>query len=69
MKNLKNSVVVLPYTETSRLFTASVSKKLEAFIGENGIEYYQHLAKRMTEIEAKAAVDACLNKEAFVRTI
>ena len=66
---IQNCIVVLPYKETSRLFTASVTKDQEAYIGDSGIVYYQSQAKKVT---AKEACDLAIksgNNHAFVRQL
>lgn len=62
-------IVVLPYTETSRLFHASKSTEQEAFIGSNGIVYYQSQARQMDEAEAIEIAASHDNKKAFVREV
>lgn len=67
---MENHIVVLPYSETSRLFHASVTKNEEAFIGQEGkIVYYQSQAKTFDAREAcKLAVESG-NNMAFVRQL
>lgn len=66
---MENCIVVMPYTETSRLFNASVTKSEESFIGENGIVYFQHQAKLFNAKDACNAAVSSGNTQAFVRQI
>jgi len=66
---MKNHIVVLPYQETSRLFHASVTKNEEAFIGENGVVYYQSQAKKFDAKEACNVAVSSGNNQAFVRQL
>lgn len=63
-------IVVLPYTETSRLFNASKSVEQEAFVGSKGVVYYESQAAKMDKSEAELIVASHIiegNKNAFVR--
>ena len=62
-------ITVLPYSETSRLFHASKTTQQESYIGESGIVYYQHQAKRMNKEDAINSAKSSLNTNAFVREI
>lgn len=65
-------IVVLPYTETARFFTASKAVEQEAFIGSKGIVYYQSQAHQMDKAEAELIVASQIitgNKNAFIREI
>jgi len=69
MENLKNSIVVLPYKETNRLFNASKTVECEAYIGENGTVYYEHQAKLMTFEEANSLAFSVGNEKAYVKQL
>jgi len=67
---MKNAIVVLPYSETNRLFHASVTKQEEAFIGENNATvYYQSQAKKFSLAESHEIVSNHTNRQSFVRNI
>lgn len=67
-----NYIVVLPYAETSRIFTASKTTKQEGFVGRKGIVYYESQAHNMDKVEAELIVASQIisgNKEAFIREL
>lgn len=68
---MKNYIVVLPYSETSRLFHASKTVEQEAYVGENGaIVYYQSQAATFTQQGAdKALSQYSDNRKAFIREL
>ena len=66
---MKNAIVVLPYTETARLFHASKSTEEEAYVGENNqVVYYEHMAKKLSLADANVIATEHPNRRAFVRT-
>ena len=50
---MKDHIIVFPYKETSRLFTASATKDQESYLGYAGmIRYSEYEAERFTEEDA-----------------
>lgn len=63
-------IVVLPYTERSRMFHHAVEKKLEAYIGEGDrVVYFEHMAKPFDLDTATKIRDKQPNTDAFIKPI
>ena len=68
----KNFIIVLPYRETSRFFTASMTTIEEAYVGSNNqVVHYEYLAERMTKSQAFSLWKEKFigNRDAFIREL
>lgn len=67
---MKKAIVVLPYIETSRLFTASKSVTQNAYLGlDNAVVFYQHQAAIFDKNEAIEIASKHPNINAFIKEI
>jgi len=61
-------IVVIPYSETSRLFHASKTVTRESYLGgDDCVVYYESHANKMSEVQAKSSLASLKNKSAFIR--